>query len=181
MAAVRPACFAALRAWSSGLPELTAISPGPSSRCNGVIEDAARSSPARTAASGVASAGASLLLANAQRTGAVGYVGDGSQRWPAVHRLDAARLFRLILEQGDPGTVAHAVGDEGDTMLTLAETIARRLDRPVASVPADHVGFLGSILAVEQPASSARTQERFGWQPTHPSLIDDLTTGVYPG
>lgn len=124
---------------------------------------------------------ASFLLATAQRTGVVGYVGDGSQRWPAVHRLDAARLFRLVLEQADPGTVAHAVGDEGDTMLSLAETIGRRLDLPVASVPADHFGFLGSIFAVDQPASSARTQERFDWHPTHPSLIDDLTTGVYPG
>lgn len=123
---------------------------------------------------------ASFLLAISQRAGVVGYVGDGSQRWPAVHRLDAARLFRLVLEQAEPGTVAHAVGDEGDTMLSLAETIARRLDLPVSSVPADHYGFLGSIFAVDQPASSARTQERFGWRPTHPSLIDDLTTGVYP-
>ena len=123
---------------------------------------------------------ASVLVVTAQRTGTVGYVGDGSQRWPAVHRLDGARLSRLALEQAEPGPVEHAVGDEGDTMLSLAKTIARRQDLPVSSVPADHYGFLGSIFAVDQPASSARTQERFGWQPRHPSLIDDLTTGVYP-
>ena len=123
---------------------------------------------------------ASWIVQAAQRTGVAGYVGDGSQRWPAVHRLDAARLFRLVLEQAEPGTVAHAVGDEGDTMLSLAEAVGRRLGVPVQPAPAESYGFLGTVFAVDQPASSALTRERFGWQPTHPSLLEDLATGVYP-
>lgn len=123
---------------------------------------------------------ASMLIQAAQRTGVSGYVGDGSQRWPAVHRLDAARLFRLALERADPGTVLHAVGDEGDTMLSLAQAIGRRLGLPVAEVPAESFGFLGSVFAIDQPSSSAKTRERFSWAPTHPSLLEDLGSGVYP-
>lgn len=123
---------------------------------------------------------ASILIGAAQRTGVSGYVGDGSQRWPAVHRLDAARLFRLVLEQGAPGTVAHAVGDEGDAMRTLAETIGRRLSMPVEAVPAESFGPIGGIFGIDQPASSAQTRERFGWEPTHPSLLADLEAGDYP-
>jgi len=123
---------------------------------------------------------ASLLIEAARRTGLSGYVGGGSQRWPAVHVLDAARLFRLVLEGAEPGTVAHAVADEGDPMRALAEVIGRRLDLPTASVPAEHFGFFGAVFAVDQPASSALTRERFGWQPTHPSLLEDLEAGNYP-
>ncbi|HEY0189408.1 MAG TPA: SDR family NAD(P)-dependent oxidoreductase [Cellulomonas sp.] len=123
---------------------------------------------------------ASVLIAAAQRSGAAGYVGDGSQRWPAVHQADAARLFRLVLEQGEPGTVAHAVGDEGDTMRSLTEAIGARLGVPVQQVPAESYGFLGTVFVVDQPSSSARTRERFGWDPTHPSLLDDLAHGEYP-
>ncbi|OBK52023.1 SDR family oxidoreductase [Mycobacterium sp. 1081908.1] len=124
---------------------------------------------------------ASLLVEAARRTGVSGYVGDGTQRWPAVHVLDAALLFRLVLEQAEPGTVAHAVGDEGDPMRALAEAIGRRLDLPAASVPAEHFGPLGPIFALDQPATSQLTRERFGWQPTHPSLLEDLEAGNYPG
>jgi nucleoside-diphosphate-sugar epimerase len=123
---------------------------------------------------------ASVLIGAARRTGVSGYVGDGSQRWPAVHRLDAARLFRLTLEQAAPGTVAHAVADEGDAMRAIAEAIGRKLGVPTAAVPAENFGFLGSIFGVDQPASSALTRERFGWQPTHPSLLQDLEAGNYP-
>jgi nucleoside-diphosphate-sugar epimerase len=123
---------------------------------------------------------ASLLVEAARRTGVSGYVGDGAQRWPAVHVLDAALLFRLVLERAEPGTVAHAVGDEGDPMRALAEAIGRQLDLPVASVPAEHFGFLGAIFALDQPSSSELTRERFGWQPTHPSLLEDLEAGNYP-
>jgi nucleoside-diphosphate-sugar epimerase len=123
---------------------------------------------------------ASVLIDAARRSGTSGYVGDGTQRWPAVHRLDAARLFRLVLEQAAPGTVVHAVGDEGDTMRSIAETIGRHLDLPVEAVPAENFGFLGNIFGVDQPASSAATREMFGWQPNHPSLLEDLAAGNYP-
>ena len=123
---------------------------------------------------------ASVLVAAARRAGVSGYVGDGRQRWPAVHRLDAARLLRLVLEQAEPGTVAHAVGDEGDTMRAIAEVIGHRLGVPVQEVPAESYGFLGTVFAVDQPSSSALTRQRFGWRPAHPSLLEDLATGVYP-
>jgi len=123
---------------------------------------------------------ASVLIDSARRTGVSGYVGDGTQRWPAVHRLDAARLFRLVLEQAAPGTVAHAVADEGDTMRSIADVIGRQLDLPVEAVQAENFGFLGHIFATDQPSSSALTRERFGWRPTHPSLLEDLETGNYP-
>ncbi|OBF73600.1 3-beta hydroxysteroid dehydrogenase [Mycobacterium sp. 852002-51613_SCH5001154] len=123
---------------------------------------------------------ASLLIETARRTGVSGYVGDGSQRWPAVHVLDAARLFRLVLEEATAGTVAHAVADEGDPMRALAETIGRELNVPPAPVPADHFGFLGAVFEADQPASSELTRRRFGWRPTHPSLLEDLAAGGYP-
>jgi nucleoside-diphosphate-sugar epimerase len=123
---------------------------------------------------------ASVLVDAARRSGVSGYVGDGTQRWPAVHRLDAARLFRLVLEQASPGTVAHAVADEGDTMRSIAEVIGRQLDLPVGIIPAESFGFLGNVFGVDQPASSALTRETFGWQPTHPSLLEDLEAGNYP-
>ncbi|MGC5166902.1 SDR family oxidoreductase [Luteimicrobium sp. DT211] len=123
---------------------------------------------------------ASMLIEAARRTGVSGYVGDGTQRWPAVHRLDAARLFRLVLEQAQPGEQAHAVADEGDTMRSIAETIGRALGLPAEPVPAESFGFLGTIFGVDQPSSSALTRERFGWQPTHPSLLEDLAAGDYP-
>jgi nucleoside-diphosphate-sugar epimerase len=123
---------------------------------------------------------ASALVDAARRSGISGYVCDGTQRWPAVHRLDAARLFRLVLEEAAPGTVAHAVADEGDTMRSIAEIIGRQLGLPTEVVPAENFGFLGNIFGIDQPASSAVTRERFGWQPTHPSLLEDLEAGNYP-
>lgn len=123
---------------------------------------------------------ASLLIQAARRAGVSGYVGDGTQRWPAVHRDDAASLFRLALEQAPPGSVLHAVGDEGDPMRSIADVIGRRLGVPVESAAAENFGPLGVIFAADQPASSALTQQRFGWRPTHPSLLEDLETGNYP-
>ncbi|MEC3993757.1 SDR family oxidoreductase [Actinacidiphila sp. DG2A-62] len=123
---------------------------------------------------------AGALIAAARRTGVSGYVGDGSQRWPAVHHLDAVRLFRLALEQAEPGTSVHAVADEGDPMRTLAETIGGVLGLPAEPVPAGHFGPAGAVFALDQPASSELTREKFGWQPTHPSLIEDLAAGDYP-
>ncbi|HVT67971.1 MAG TPA: SDR family oxidoreductase, partial [Trebonia sp.] len=123
---------------------------------------------------------ASGLIAAARRTGVSGYVGDGSQRWPAVHRLDAARLFRLTLEQAEPGTVAHAVADEGVSLRAIAEVIGRGLGLPARPVPADTFGLMGALVGVDQPASSTLTRERFGWRPTGPGLLDDLEAGNYP-
>jgi nucleoside-diphosphate-sugar epimerase len=123
---------------------------------------------------------ASILVAAARRTGVSGYIGRGTQRWPAAHRLDAARLFRLVLEQGQPGSIVHAVGDEGDTMRAIAETIGRELGLPTEAVPAESFGVLGTIFAIDQSASSTLTRARFGWEPTHPSLLDDLRAGKHP-
>ncbi|MFG2480832.1 SDR family oxidoreductase [Streptomyces fagopyri] len=122
----------------------------------------------------------SVLIAAAQKTGVSAYVGDGTQRWPAVNRLDAARLFRIALEDAAPGTVLHAVADEGDTMRTLAEAIGGVLKVPVESASPDSFGLIGRLFALDMPSSSALTQKRFGWEPTHPSLIADLAAGDYP-
>ena len=123
---------------------------------------------------------ASVLIDAARRTGISGYVADGTQRWPAVHHLDAARLFRLVLEHATPGTVGHAVGDEGDTTRSIAETIGRQLGLPTEVVPVENFGFLGNVFAIDRPASSALTRERFDWEPTHPSLLEDPQAGNYP-
>jgi nucleoside-diphosphate-sugar epimerase len=117
---------------------------------------------------------AGLLTEMGRRAGVVGYPGDGSQRWPAVHALDAAVLFRLALENSPAGRVWHAVADEGDAVRDMAEVIGRRLGLPVESVPQETFGPLGPIFAIDQPASSERTRAELGWNPTHPSLLQDL-------
>lgn len=117
---------------------------------------------------------AGLLTDQARRTGVSGYPGDGTQRWPAVHALDAAVLFRLALESAPAGTVWHAVADEGDAVRDIATVIGRRLGLPVEAVPQENFGPFGPIFAMDQPASSAHTREVLGWQPTHPSLLEDL-------
>jgi nucleoside-diphosphate-sugar epimerase len=121
------------------------------------------------------------LVGIARDTGVSGYVGDGSSRWPAVHVLDAAHLFRLAVEQAPPGSRLHAVGDEGVPTRDIAEVIGRHLNLPVVSAPAGNFGFLGQILAVDQPASSALTRELLGWRPVQPGLIEDLDKGHYFG
>jgi nucleoside-diphosphate-sugar epimerase len=123
---------------------------------------------------------AGILIQAAQRSGVSSVVGDGSQRWPAVHRRDAASLFRLLLEKGEPGTLAHAVSSEGDTMQRIAEIIGAQLGVPVESVSAEAFGPLGQIFATDQPSSSAWTREHLGWEPVHPTLVDDLEAGGYP-
>ncbi|MBB5918044.1 nucleoside-diphosphate-sugar epimerase [Nocardia transvalensis] len=117
---------------------------------------------------------AGILTGAARRSGVSGYPGDGTQRWPAVHALDAAVLFRLALEQAPAGTAWHAVADEGDAVRDIAAVIGRRLGLPVESVPPENFGALGPIFATDQPASSAHTREALGWQPRHPSLLEDL-------
>ncbi|MEU1533909.1 SDR family oxidoreductase [Streptomyces fagopyri] len=122
----------------------------------------------------------SVLIAAAQKTGVSAYVGDGTQRWPAVHRADAARLFRIALEDAEPGTVLHAVADEGDPMRSLAEAIGGVLAVPVESTSPDSFGVIGRLFALDMPSSSALTRKRFSWEPTHPSLMADLAAGDYP-
>ena len=117
---------------------------------------------------------AGLLTGIARQTGVSGYPGDGTQRWPAVHALDAAVLFRLALEQAAPGTAWHAVADEGDQVRDIAAVIGRRLGVPVEPVPTEALGPLGAIFATDQPSSSAHTRQALGWEPTHPSLLADL-------
>ena len=117
---------------------------------------------------------AGLLADQARRTGIAGYPGDGTQRWPAVHALDAAVLFRLALESAPAGTSWHAVADEGDAVRDIAEVVGRRLGLPVQAVPQETFGPFGPIFAMDQPASSAHTREALGWQPTHPGLLEDL-------
>jgi nucleoside-diphosphate-sugar epimerase len=117
---------------------------------------------------------AGLLTGIARRTGMSGYPGDGAQRWPAVHALDAAVLFRLALEQAEAGTAWHAVADEGDKVRDIAAVIGRRLGLPVESVPPETYGPLGPIFASDQPSSSTHTRQVLGWEPKHPSLLEDL-------
>jgi len=119
------------------------------------------------------------LIGIARDKGVSGYVGDGSSRWPAVHVLDAAHLFRLAAEQATAGSVLHAVADEGVPVRDFATVIGRHLDLPAASVPAEDFGFLGMVLAVDQPASSVLTRELLGWRPVQPGLIEDLDKGHY--
>ncbi|XVU29151.1 SDR family oxidoreductase [Actinoplanes sp. CA-054009] len=117
---------------------------------------------------------AGLLTDSARRTGAAGYPGDGTQRWPAVHALDAATLFRLALESAPAGTSWHAVADEGDTVHDIASVIGRRLALPVKQVPEETFGPFGPIFAMDQPSSSTHTRDTLGWEPKHPSLLADL-------
>jgi nucleoside-diphosphate-sugar epimerase len=123
------------------------------------------------------------LVGIARDKGVSGFIGDGSSRWPAVHRLDAAHLFRLALEKAPAGSRLHAVADEGVPVRAIAEVIGRHLDVPVASVPAgeasEHFGFLAGFLAADNPVSSTLTRELLGWQPAHPGLIEDLDKGHY--
>lgn len=124
-----------------------------------------------------------FLVRIARAKGVSGYIADGSQRWPAVHRTDAARLFRLALETAPAGSVLHANAEEGVPVRAIAEAIGRHLNVPVTTISpddaADHFGFLAGFLGMDGPASSALTRELLGWQPREPGLIDDLEEGHY--
>ncbi|GLW35134.1 SDR family oxidoreductase [Actinoplanes regularis] len=119
------------------------------------------------------------LIGIARQRAVAGYVGDGSNRWPAVHRFDAARLFRLAVEKAPAGSTLHAVADEGVPVREIAEVIGRHLDVPVAAVEPEHMAWLAGFIALDSPASSVLTRELLGWQPTGPGLIDDLDQGHY--
>jgi nucleoside-diphosphate-sugar epimerase len=112
-----------------------------------------------------------------------GHVGDGANRWPAVHRLDAATLFRLALENGPAGSVLHAIDDEGVPTRTIADMIGRHLEVPVVAIDpsdaTDHFGWIATFFSFDVPASSHVTRELLDWHPTQPRLIDDLEEGHY--
>ncbi len=123
------------------------------------------------------------LVAVARDRSIAGYVGDGTNTWPAVHRLDAARLFRVALEAAPAGSVLHGVAEQGVPLRAIAEEIGRQLDLPVTSVSPDdadeHFGWLGRFVAIDVLASSDLTRELLDWRPTGPGLIDDLEQGHY--
>ncbi|MGA9275289.1 MAG: SDR family oxidoreductase [Candidatus Cybelea sp.] len=124
-----------------------------------------------------------ILIGIAREKGVSAYVGDGLNRWAAVHRLDAAHLFRLALEKGAAGARYHGVGDEGVPFRAIAELIGRHLNVPVVSKSpeeaAGHFGFFARFVSIDSPASSVRTQELLGWHPTHRGLLEDLDRGQY--
>ncbi len=124
-----------------------------------------------------------ILVGIAREKGLSAYVGDGSNRWPAVHRNDAARLYRLALEHGIAGGPFHAVAEEGITVKEIAEVIGRRLDIPVVSMTpeaaAGHFGWFAMFAGLDAPTSSARTRALLGWQPTGPGLLADMDDPAY--
>ena len=123
------------------------------------------------------------IVATARDKGVSAYIGDGANRWPAVHRLDAARLFHRALETAPAGTTLHAVADEGIPIREIATVIGRHLTIPVTPITRDeapaHFAWLADLLSIDAPASSTLTRDRFGWEPTQPGLIDDLEQGHY--
>jgi nucleoside-diphosphate-sugar epimerase len=123
------------------------------------------------------------LIRVAREKGESAYVGDGLNRWPAVHRLDAARVFRLALERGLAGSRYHGVAEEGVPARDIAEVIGRRLQVPVVSKSraqiSEHFGWIGHFFAIDCPASSRQTQQALGWQATQPGLLADLDSPHY--
>jgi nucleoside-diphosphate-sugar epimerase len=124
-----------------------------------------------------------ILINVARAKGVSAYPGDGANRWAAVHRLDAAHLFRLAVESAVPGMRLNGVGDEGVPVRDIAEVIGRHLGLPVVSVSREdaavHFGFLGAFFSMDLPSTSAKTRAALGWQPVHPGLIEDLEEGHY--
>lgn len=123
------------------------------------------------------------LFTLARDKGVSAWIGDGQNRWPSVHRSDAARLFRLALENGAAGSRYHAVDEEGVATKSIAEAVGRRLNLPAMSLPSvdavDHFGFLGHILVLDIHASSMVTRDLLNWQPVQPGLIADIEEGDY--
>ena len=123
------------------------------------------------------------IIGIAQEKGVSAYVGDGLNRWPAVHQLDAARLYRLVLEKGSAGARYHGAGEEGVPFKDIADIIGRHLNVPVVGKSpeeaATHFGWIARFVAIDGPASSAKTQEQLGWQLKQPGLVADLEKGSY--
>ena len=126
---------------------------------------------------------AHILIGIARQAGESAYVGDGANRWPSVHTLDAARVYRLALESAPAGSRLHGVADEGIPFRDIAAAIGRGAGVPTASVSApdaaERFAFLGGLVGVDNPASSEVTRKVLGWKPAHPGLIEDLKLGHY--
>jgi nucleoside-diphosphate-sugar epimerase len=123
------------------------------------------------------------LIGIARAKGVAGYLGDGSNRWPAVHRLDSAHLFRLAVETAPAGSTLHAVADEGVAFRDIASVMGRHLNVPVEAITAEKAGehftWLAGFVGIDSPASSEITRQLMSWEPTRPGLIDDLDEGHY--
>ncbi len=123
-----------------------------------------------------------ILIDLARETGVSAYIGDGLNRWPAVHRLDAARLYRLALDHGVTERTYHAIAEEGIAFKDIAAVIGRRLGLPVEPRSPDHFGWFGGFAGANIPASSAHTRALLGWEPTGPGLLADIDQpGYFPG
>ena len=120
-----------------------------------------------------------MLARLARDTGVSAYIGDGANRWPAVHVADAGRLYRLALDAGVPARAYHACAEEGIAFRAIAEAIGRALDLPVESRVREHFGWLAGFVGTDAPVSSARTRELTGWEPTGPTLLADLAQPAY--
>ncbi|WBW74076.1 NADH-dependent glycolaldehyde/furfural/butyraldehyde/propylaldehydealdehyde reductase [Schizosaccharomyces osmophilus] len=124
-----------------------------------------------------------MLINTAKTKGVSAYIAQGTNRWPSVHRKDAANLFILTLEKGSPGSIFHAVADEGIPTKDIATVIGKRLNLPIVSKSSEeaieHFGFLSRILSSDNPTSSTLTQQRLGWKPSHPTLLADLVGDAY--
>ena len=124
-----------------------------------------------------------ILIGIARAKGESAYIGDGQNRWPAVHRLDAARVYRLALERGTKSAHFHAVAEEGVTFKEIAEVIGRRLNIPVVSKSpteaAEHFGWFAMFAGIDAPTSSARTRANLAWKPEQPGLIADIDHPAY--
>jgi nucleoside-diphosphate-sugar epimerase len=122
---------------------------------------------------------APTLIGIARDARVAGYVGDGANRWPSVHTVDAARVYRLALEAAPAGSRLHAVADEGVPFREIAEVIGRKLGVPTASIPAERFSFLAAFVGLDNPTSSQQTRRLLSWEPAHPGLLADLDQGHY--
>jgi len=126
-----------------------------------------------------------VLARIAREKGVSAYLGEGHNRWPGVNRLDAGKLVRLAIDKAPPGSVLHAVAEEGIATRDIATALGQFLDVPVESIPVEraqqHFDWLGMFFGADAPASSARTRSLLGWEPTHATLLEDIAGGHYPG
>lgn len=126
-----------------------------------------------------------VLAGIARAKGVAAYIGEGRNRWPAVNRLDAGKLLQLAIDKASPGSLLHAVAEEGIATRDIAAALGRFLGVPVESIPAEraqeHFGWMGRFFGADMAASSALTRSRLGWEPTHPKLLEDIASGYYPG